>query len=104
MKKTACITRVVAAIGICAFAQANEQPNILLIIADDLGPQLGCYGDANSVSPNIDKLVSQTHDHWQQATPGEWELYDLEADRTEMNDLAQRMPEKVKELEARYNL
>ncbi len=27
-----------------------------------------------------------------------WELYDLEADRTELNDLAARMPERVKEL------
>ena len=50
------------------------------------------------------KLVSQTREHWQHATPGAWELYDLAADRTEMNDLAQRMPEKVKELAARYDV
>lgn len=35
--------------------------------------------------------------------PGSWELYDLEADRTELNDLAGRMPEKVRELTARYD-
>jgi arylsulfatase A-like enzyme len=29
-----------------------------------------------------------------------WELYDLEADRTEMNDLAAQMPDRVKELAA----
>jgi arylsulfatase len=31
-----------------------------------------------------------------------WELYDMEADRTETNDLASSNPEKVKELEAIY--
>jgi arylsulfatase len=35
------------------------------------------------------KLVSQH--------PGEWELFDMEADRTEMNDLAQRQPARVRE-------
>jgi arylsulfatase len=31
-----------------------------------------------------------------------WELYDLEADRTELDDLAQRQPEIVKDLAARW--
>jgi len=34
--------------------------------------------------------------------PGEWELYDLEADRTELNDLAQKHPAKLAELKAMY--
>ncbi|HOB75825.1 MAG TPA: arylsulfatase [Phycisphaerae bacterium] len=33
---------------------------------------------------------------------GPWELYDLEADRTELNDLADRYPEQVRALAARY--
>ena len=33
---------------------------------------------------------------------GPWELYDLRADRTEMNDLAAQQPEKVKELAAKW--
>lgn len=33
---------------------------------------------------------------------GPWELYDIEADRTELNDLAEKMPEKVMELAKRY--
>lgn len=32
-----------------------------------------------------------------------WELYDLEADRTELNDLADRRPEKVRELRSLYD-
>ena len=34
---------------------------------------------------------------------GEWELYDLEADRTEMNNLAEANPDKVAELAALYD-
>jgi arylsulfatase A-like enzyme len=37
------------------------------------------------------------------ASPGEWELYDLEADRTEMTNLAGRQPEKVRELASLYD-
>lgn len=36
-----------------------DRPNIILIIADDLGPQLGAYGDANAQTPNIDQLASE---------------------------------------------
>jgi arylsulfatase len=36
---------------------------------------------------------------WQK---GPWELYDIEADRTELNDLAKKMPDKVEELAARH--
>jgi arylsulfatase len=36
--------------------------------------------------------------------PEKWELYDLEADRTEMNDLAAKMPEKASQLLRDYNL
>jgi arylsulfatase len=32
-----------------------------------------------------------------------WELYDIEADRTEMNDLAAKHPDKVKELAAKWD-
>ena len=33
---------------------------------------------------------------------GDWDLYDLEADRTELTDQAAKQPEKVKELAALY--
>lgn len=32
-------------------------PNFIFIIVDDLRPTLGCYGDVNSWSPNIDNLA-----------------------------------------------
>lgn len=34
---------------------------------------------------------------------GPWELYDMEADRTELNDLAEKHPEKVAELKSLYD-
>ena len=34
------------------------KPNILLLYMDDLRPQLGCYGNDQMLSPNIDKLAS----------------------------------------------
>lgn len=38
--------------------RADGHPNILLITADDLGLQLGCYGDSVNVTPHIDRLAS----------------------------------------------
>ena len=35
------------------------QPNVLLILVDDLKPALGCYGDAAAKTPNIDRLASR---------------------------------------------
>jgi arylsulfatase len=34
--------------------------------------------------------------------PGSWELYDMEQDRTELNDLARSQPERVLEMAAQY--
>lgn len=37
---------------------AIEKPNILFIVADDLGyEKLGCYGGINTNTPNIDQLA-----------------------------------------------
>ncbi len=41
----------------CPFASA-ERPNILLIVADDMGyGDLGCYGSTQIETPNIDRLA-----------------------------------------------
>ncbi len=36
----------------------NRQPNILLLIADDLGLHTGAYGDTYSKTPNLDSLAA----------------------------------------------
>lgn len=38
---------------------AAERPNILWILAEDHGPQLGCYGYPLVETPNIDRLASE---------------------------------------------
>ncbi len=39
---------------------ADEKPNIIFILADDLGfNQLGCYGDTPIKTPNLDQLASR---------------------------------------------
>lgn len=36
-----------------------ERPNVILIVSEDHGPHLGCYGDPNARTPNLDRLASQ---------------------------------------------
>ncbi len=38
----------------------NKQYNVLFIAIDDLRPQLNCYGQSQIISPNIDRLASQS--------------------------------------------
>lgn len=40
-------------------AAAAERPNILWITSEDNSPYLGCYGDANAHTPNLDRLAQQ---------------------------------------------
>ena len=37
---------------------ATELPNILLIVSEDNGPELGCYGDPYAFTPNLDRLAA----------------------------------------------
>jgi arylsulfatase A-like enzyme len=44
---------------LCATAFAAERPNILWITCEDISPNLGCYGDRYSVTPNLDGLAAK---------------------------------------------
>jgi N-sulfoglucosamine sulfohydrolase len=38
---------------------ADAKKNVVLLVADDLGMQLGCYGDRDARTPNLDRLAAQ---------------------------------------------
>lgn len=38
---------------------AADRPNVLLILVDDLKPALGCYGESQAKTPNIDRLAAR---------------------------------------------
>jgi len=42
-----------------AYALAAEHPNILWLTCEDISPNLGCYGDHYSVTPNLDRLAAK---------------------------------------------
>ena len=51
-----------AFLGGAAAAMAQSpaaRPNILWITCEDIGPQLACYGDTYSVTPNLDALAAR---------------------------------------------
>lgn len=50
------------AVGLPTFANAAEpvrRPNILWIIAENIGPDFGCYGHTGVVTPNVDRLARE---------------------------------------------
>lgn len=42
-----------------ASARAADRPNILLIVSEDNGPELGCYGDPFARTPTLDRLAAE---------------------------------------------
>ena len=38
---------------------AAERPNIVWIVGEDMGPELGAYGDPQAVTPNMDRLARE---------------------------------------------
>jgi len=64
LKKTLVIIIIVLAVLSCNRQSKNvennsSKPNILWIVADDLGTDLGCYGDSLIYTPNLDQLANE---------------------------------------------
>lgn len=50
----------VVALTVPTYAAERQRPNIIFILADDLGPgELGCYGGKVAATPNIDRLARE---------------------------------------------
>lgn len=47
------------AILMVSTATAADRPNVLWVTSEDMGPHLGCYGDAYSTTPNLDRLAAK---------------------------------------------
>lgn len=54
--KRSCWLLLVLTISVTA---QTKRPNILWISTEDISPDLGCYGDAYAVTPNLDRLAAQ---------------------------------------------
>ncbi len=42
-----------------AASSAASRPNVLLIVSEDNGPELGCYGDQYARTPHLDQLAAE---------------------------------------------
>ena len=58
LKAAGAITAAVTASGWQGCSAHHKQPNILWLTSEDNGPFLGCYGDQNAVTPNLDHLAA----------------------------------------------
>lgn len=54
----ACLT-LLGGFAVSARAAEPRRPNVVMIVADDLGFQLGCFGDKVAKTPNIDRLAGE---------------------------------------------
>jgi iduronate 2-sulfatase len=50
---------VLAGLAWLGAAAGAEQPNVLLLLVDDLKPALGCYGDPAAKTPHLDGLAAR---------------------------------------------
>src|SRR5437773_11658815 len=60
LKRAATFAFAIAALMAVAVAPAAERPNIIIILADDLGyGDLGYYGHATIRTPNLDRIAAE---------------------------------------------
>jgi arylsulfatase A-like enzyme len=58
--RTTCSTLAFLALVSSPAASAElPRPNVLWITCEDIGPQLGAYGDAHAATPNLNRLAAQ---------------------------------------------
>ena len=54
------LTMMLTLFGVASLAARGGQPNIIFIMADDLGQfDLGCYGQENILTPSLDRMAAE---------------------------------------------
>jgi len=56
---TMCTTTCVLPHGARTEAATEAEPNILWLSCEDISPHIGCFGDADAITPNIDQLARE---------------------------------------------
>lgn len=59
MRLWTCFSSLLLSLFLVAPASAEDRLNVLWIVSDDLGPELGCYGYEGVDTPNLDQLASE---------------------------------------------
>lgn len=62
MKRLLSLLRILPALAVPAASAGDPgpaRPNILWITCEDTGPHLGCYGDREATTPNLDRLAAR---------------------------------------------
>jgi uncharacterized sulfatase len=60
MRPTWCSLLFLLTLANFALADDKPRPNILWLTCEDMGPHLGCYGDASATTPNLDKFAARS--------------------------------------------
>ncbi len=93
---------------------AQDRPNVLMIVVDDLKPTLGCYGDQTAQTPHLDALAARgirfTRAYANQAVcgpsrcstftglrPDRTKVHDLKTDFLEVSPWVKSLPELFKD-------
>jgi len=59
MKPLLILATIVSSLVVGSSLQANEHPNILWFVVDDMSPHFSCYGEALIQTPAVDKLAAE---------------------------------------------
>jgi N-sulfoglucosamine sulfohydrolase len=57
--KSVTLLLILLSLFFCRSAFSSERPNILLIVSEDNGPELACYGDPYARTPHLDQLAAE---------------------------------------------